>query len=246
MHFEQLYSSSSSNLHIVTANNGDRLMIECGTPWRKLQKALNYDLSGIEACLLSHSHADHSKAVKEVMRAGIDVYTSAGTKEACGIVENRRAKTIANKTLLRFKGSFGVLAFDTNHDAEQPLGFIIRDGSEYLLFATDTSHIMQRFKVPFSIVSLECSYDKDILRERVETNDINESLAKRLLTSHQEKRVAMRYLKDFCDLTYCREIHLLHMSRDNIDIEKTRKEFEDEFFIPTKVVHGCQSITDKY
>ena len=35
--------------------------------------------------MLSHSHADHSKAVKDVMKTGIDVYTSQGTIDALGL-----------------------------------------------------------------------------------------------------------------------------------------------------------------
>jgi hypothetical protein len=61
-------------------------------------------------------------------------------------------------------------------------------------------------------------------------------LAKRLLTSHMEKQNAMNYLQEFCDLSKCRQIHLLHCSGDNMDKEKVRIEFEKKFFIETKVV----------
>ena len=144
----------------------------------------------------------------------------------------RRLKITENNTLLRLK-SFEVFCFSTNHDCKGSLGFIVREKetNEFLLFATDTSHITQQFKHPFSIIALECSYDKDILQERVDSGDINETLAKRLLSSHMEKNVTMRYLAEFCDLSKCREIHLLHMSRDNIDIEKTKRDFEKCFFV---------------
>lgn len=239
MKFRQYYSSSKANLYTVTAGNGKRLLIECGTRWRDWQKALNYDLSGIVGCLLTHEHKDHSRAVKDVMKAGFDVFASGGTFDALSIkTDARHAKRIVDRTLIRFARDFGVLAFTTNHDAAEPMGFVVHEiaNKEYLLFVTDTSHITQRFRVPLTIVAIECAYDKDVLQERVDTGDINESLAKRLLTSHLEKQVAMRYLTEFCDLSKCREIHLLHLSGGNIDKERTRKEFEDRFFIQTTVV----------
>ena len=74
------------------------------------------------------------------------------------------------------------------------------------------------------------------MQDRVDRQDINETLAKRLLLSHMEKENTKRYLREFCDLSCCRQIHLLHCSRDNIDAEAVRKEFEDEFFIETIII----------
>lgn len=234
MKFEQLYSSSKANLYVVTAANGRRLLVECGIAWPKLQKALKFNLEGIEACILSHEHKDHSAAIYDIMRAGIDVYASNGTFEARIMFyeENRRVKAIANKTLVRLD-SFEIYAFEIQHDADEPLGFVIREKAtnESLLFCTDTSFIKQRFPYQFSIIAIECSYDKDILQKRVDENDINEELAKRLLTSHMEKSQATRYIAEFCDLGKCSEIHLLHMSKDNIDRAKTKIEFEKRFFL---------------
>ncbi len=232
--FKQYYSSSSGNLFTLTARNGERLMIECGVPWRKLKDALNYDLSGIVGCLLTHNHMDHSKAIAGVMVAGIDVYASAGTFEAVGVNGERRARRIPVRTLTEI-GGFQVVAYPAHHDAAEPLFFIIGYDGEYTLFATDTSHLTQRFDMPFTTIAIECAYDKEILQERVDTGDINESLAKRLLTSHMEKRNCIRYLSECCDLSQCEQIHLLHMSGDNIDKEQTRLEIQKRFFIETVV-----------
>lgn len=239
MKFEQLYSSSSGNLHVVTAANGNRLMIECGVRWALLQKALDFNFSGIEAAFMSHEHQDHCKSAKEVRRAGIDLYASPGTLEAIGI-SGRRVNDVMNKTLVRLP-SFDVLCFDTHHDAAEPLGFVVREkeSNEFMLFATDTSHLSQQFKYPFKIIAIECSYDKDILQERVDTGDINEALAKRLLTSHMERRVTLDYLSKYCDLSRCEQIHLLHMSADNLgDKEAVRREIEERTFIETLTVYS--------
>ena len=234
MRFEQHFSSSSGNLYAVTSSSGQRLMIECGVPWKKLQQALGYDLRGVDACLLSHAHSDHSKSVRQVMQAGIDVYTSRGTIATLGIECERRVSPVEPGKAF-FLDGFTVYPFQTHHDAVCPLGFLVSDtdASRSLLFATDTSHITQRFTVPFNVVALEASYDRHILQERVDADAVDETLAKRLLGSHMEWRVTERYLAQFCDLSRCEQIHLLHLSADNIDKEKVRRHIEGRFFIET-------------
>ena len=237
MTFEQYYSSCMINLYAVTADNGRRLMLVCGVRWPLLQKALGYDLSNIDGCLLTHEHADHSKAVKEVMRAGIDVYSSAGTFEALGLIERRRALVVMGDVRFDVGGSFMIACFRINHDANDPHGYIVheKETEDYLFFVPDSSHIKQRFNIRFSIIAIECSYDIKILERRVNEQDINEELAKRLLKSHMEKQTTMKYLAEFCNLYKCQEIHLLHMSADNIDKQATKLEFEKKFFIETVI-----------
>ncbi|MDD5503321.1 MAG: MBL fold metallo-hydrolase [Candidatus Thermoplasmatota archaeon] len=234
MKFIQHYSGSEANLYEIVAANGKRLLIECGCVWRKLQKTLQFNLSGIEGCLVSHSHKDHCKAVRDVAKAGIDVYCSHGTFDALGLDSIRRIGVVPENTLIRLK-SFEVLTFATNHDCEGSLGFVVREKAtnEFLLFATDTSHITQQFMYPFSIIALECSYDRNMLQERVDKGTINETLAKRLLTSHMEIQNSVKYIADFCDLSKCVEIHLLHLSGENIDKQFAVKTFTDRFLINT-------------
>lgn len=236
MKFKQHYSSSGGNLYEVIADNGKRLMLECGVAWGFIQKAIDYNIENIEGCFLTHEHKDHSKAIKDVLKAGIDVYSAELTLAACAN-SHRREHYISNETLTRLD-SFDVLAFDVNHDALEPLGFVIREKAtgEYMLFAADTSHIAARFRFPFSIVAIECSYEKELLEGKVEREEVNESLAVRLLTSHQEQAVCLRYLKDCCNLSQCRELHLLHLSGSNIDKAAVVEKFETELFIKVLTV----------
>lgn len=232
MIFRSHFSGSSGNLYEIISATNKRLLIDPGITWKKLQKALSYDLTNIVGCLLSHEHADHSKAVEDVLQAGIDVYASAETFESLGVV-HRKAKVIEACRTCSMDG-FEVFPFNLNHDVPI-LGFIIEDigSSESTLFVTDTSHIKQRFGLAFNIISICCGYDGAVLRDRVDRGDINEELAKRLLTSHMEKQVAMDYIDKCCDLSKCTEIHLLHLSQNNINAEEVRKEFEDKFFVKT-------------
>ena len=236
MKFETFYSSSRANLYCVTAANGKRLLIECGCAWKKLQKALNHDLSNIAGFLISHEHKDHAKAIEDVLENGIDVYASAGTFEALRIV-HRKAHVIDGLKGIDIANEFRVFPFSVNHDANEPLGFIVveKGSLESLLFVTDTSHIKQKFGLAFSIIALCCNYDGDLLRKREEAGEINTEFAKRLLTSHMERGVTKKYIADSCNLSKCTEIHLLHMSGDNIAQEAVRAEFENEFIVKTHI-----------
>lgn len=231
MKFIQHYSGSKGNFYQVVAENGKRLLIDPGVPWKKILQALAFDLTDIAGCLVTHEHKDHCKAVKQVMEAGIDIYASEYTLAAMDIGGKRRAKILPHT--YKKIGDFEVLRFSLYHDAEEPIGFIIRNDNEYMLFVTDTSHIKYTFKCIFNIVAIECSYNADILQEKVDAGEINESLAKRLLESHMSSDECKRYLKEFCDLSRCTEIHLLHLSGNNIVKEQVAKEFEDEFLIET-------------
>ncbi len=243
MKFTQHYSSSTSNLYTVEAANGKRLMIECGATWKQILNAMDYRLDNVVGCLLTHSHNDHSKSVLDVVKNSIRTYMEFETfalmpKLALNMVSFELTE---NGHKMDLYDGFGFYAFRVNHDVPA-VGYIIEYHidrprvNEYMLFVTDTSHITQRFNVPFSIIAIECSYDREILQNRVDDNTIDENLAKRLLTSHMEKQTTIKYLSECCDLSKCKEIHLLHMSRDNIDAEATRKEIEERVFIKTITV----------
>lgn len=241
MVFEAFYSSSSGNLYMVTAANGRRLLLECGVTWKKLQKALKYDLSAIDGVCVTHEHADHSKAAEDVLQAGIDIYASEGTLR--GIEESlhlhRRAHILPECKPMQIGQGFEVFSFPVHHDSKEPRGFVIHDLSskpeENLLFVTDTSHITQRFGIAFDVIAISASYDKDVLAGRVERHEIDEALAKRLLVSHMEYHVAKRYVKEFCDLSRCRQIYILHASRDNMDAKQVREQIEKELFVKTVI-----------
>ena len=218
MKFEQIASGSDGNFYIITLHSGYRLLIECGIFFSRIQKALNYDLSRIHGCLLTHGHLDHSLSTMKMMAAGIDLYGSEGTGAALHALRHRRWHTAEAGRVIRFGSDTAVLPFDVEHDAPEPLGYIIRDDGEHLLFFTDTAVVRQRFPIAFNLIAAECSYQKDRLAEQVESGAINETHARRLIQSHMEADTLLYYLENKCDLSKCRELHLLHMgetTRDN-------------------------------
>jgi phosphoribosyl 1,2-cyclic phosphodiesterase len=170
--------------------------------------------------LTSTSYADHSKAVKDIMRAGIDCYMSRGTAEALGL-SGHRINVIKAKQQFRI-GTWTILPFETQHDAAEPLGFLLanQDG-EKLLYATDTYFIRYRFR-GLTHIAVECNYSLDILRTNVAKGSVEPALKNRILKSHFSLENVKKFLQAN-DLSKVQEIWLLHLSEQN-SCEKRFKE----------------------
>jgi phosphoribosyl 1,2-cyclic phosphodiesterase len=227
MKFESLYSSSKGNLYRVTSQSGKVLLIDPGVRWRKLVRALDHTLNNIVGCLISHQHADHANAGADVHTSGIDVYANIETLQSLHI-DGLAGSTILEHYMQYEIGPFLVFTFPVQHDVPN-FGFIVSENTnrEHLLFAVDCANIQSRYRLRFTEIAIGCSYDRDILKERETEGDINTSLAERLLYAHMEKSKTQQYLVEFCDMSNCKKVHLLHMSGDNIDKELAREEIED-------------------
>lgn len=200
------------------------VLLECGLPIKQIRQGLGFGLTEVAACLVTHEHQDHSKAIRDVLRAGVYVYTSPGTIKALGLEHHRLRPVRAKET---FKvGTWTVRAFETQHDAQEPLGFLLhsRASNERLLYATDTYYI--RYKFPgLTHIMVECNYAADILEANVKRGSVPEVLKKRLLTSHFSLDNVKEFLKAN-DLSQVREIWLLHLSDGNSDAERFKREVQ--------------------
>lgn len=218
-----LASSSRGNAYYIS-DNVTPLLLEAGIPFQEIRKKTNFQTQGIVSCLISHEHQDHSKAVRDVIKAGIDCRMSKGTAEALGVSGHR---IIPVEKMKQFEvGSWTVLPFDTEHDAAEPLGFLLANqAGEKLLFATDTYYIRYKFSGLTHIV-LECNYSRDILEANVQAGKVPLAMKNRLLHSH----FSLEHVKDFFkanDLSRVQEIHLIHLSDGNSDEERFKREIQE-------------------
>lgn len=214
-----LASGSSGNAYLID-DGRSQLLLECGISYKDIQIALDFDTKNIVGCLVSHEHKDHTKGLKDVVRAGIDVFMSKGTADAEGI-EHHRIKVVENKKQFKV-GSWVVLPFDVEHDVAEPFGYLImNEQGERLLFATDTYYVKYKFK-GLNYLMIECNYSIDILDYNIENGIVPQVLKKRLVQSHFSLENVIQFLKAN-DLSKVEEIHLLHLSSNNAD-EKMFKE----------------------
>ena len=183
MKLKVLGSSSSGNCYLIEANEKEKLILDAGVNFKNVQKELNFNFSGINGVLITHEHMDHLKYATNFALYGMDIYASAGTFEKQHL-KGHRFHVV--KALKQFEiGNFIILPFNVQHDAIEPLGFLIqyKPTGEKLLYATDTYYIKYKFN-KLNYLLLECNYNQEIAKENVRNGVINKTRYTRLLESH--------------------------------------------------------------
>jgi len=224
-------SGSTGNCYRVT-DGSSPLLLECGIPFKEIQKGLKFKVSEIAGCLVTHEHKDHCKAISDIMKAGIDCYMSQGTAEALGL-SGHRLHIIKAKQQFRI-GTWTILPFETQHDAADPLGFLManQDGDK-MLYATDTYYIRYRFQ-GLTHIAVECNYSLDILRTNVANGSVEPALKNRILKSHFSLENVKKFLQAN-DLSKVEAIFLLHLSDNNSDCESFKREIQELAGKPTYI-----------
>lgn len=220
MNITVIASGSSGNAYRV--DDGETsLLLDAGIPLRLIKRALNFRVRDIAGCLITHAHGDHAKAAGDLAKAGVDIYTSKGTLDACRLTGHRMKAVEALKEINI--GTFAVLPFDIQHDAPDPLGFLLtsRATGEKLLYFTDTYYIKYRFTGLTHIMG-ECNYSMDIIEQSVRNGYIPPELVPRLIKSHMSLDHFLDLLKAN-DLRQVKQIYLLHLSNNNSDAERFKE-----------------------
>lgn len=221
--FRPIASSSAGNAYLVTSGRGS-LLVDCGLPIAKLMEASGFSLSSLDACLVSHSHGDHSKAVKDLMARGVDVAASPETLKALGIFGEFRALVIEPDKVSYPIGPWSVKAFEVVHDCPGTVGFLIADEDSKLLYLTDTAYSPYRF-TGLTHIAVECNFDSDTLRRNAMDGSADVGRQKRVVKTHMSLERLVEMLKSN-DLSTVKEIWLLHLSDQNSDEELMRAEVE--------------------
>jgi phosphoribosyl 1,2-cyclic phosphodiesterase len=232
MNFRPFGSSSRGNCYLVESGGIAPLMVECGIPIKAIRKKLNFSLSSLTGCLVSHAHGDHSRAAHDLLNAGVDVYLSKLAAEDIGI-ENHHRTTIIYSGLAVTIGDWLIIPFDVHHDTPTQ-GFMIGspDGDR-LLFVPDTAYLKNRF-LGVNILAIECNYIADRLSSNIQNGAVPKAVGRRVRRNHMSLDTVISLLRAN-DLSQCREIWLLHLSDANSDEEEMLKRVQEETGIATYV-----------
>ncbi|HAC0644232.1 TPA_asm: MBL fold metallo-hydrolase [Listeria monocytogenes] len=231
MEIKTIASGSKGNAYVISSGRS-KLLLECGINFDIVRKALNFDLSDINGCLISHEHGDHVAGVKKMLRtSNIKIYASAGTLSELKTLDSQQV--ILKEKVAQNIREWIVLPFRTEHDAKEPLGFMIQHNNERLLFITDSYFVRYKFK-NINYLMIECNYSADILEENVINKVTHPVQKKRVLQSHFSLENVKEFLKAN-DLSQLREIHLLHISDSNGDPERFKKEIQAMTGVPVYV-----------
>lgn len=212
MKLQVLGSSSSGNCYLLTSKEGKTLIIEAGISFREVKNALNYNISNIVGCVVSHVHSDHAGKLKEFLKAGIEVWSCGNVKDK----HNEVNEFCGNVVKL---GDFVVQSFCLDHDVEC-IGFLI-DHQEMgrLVFITDTSKCTSKYGNIYKFrdvnhFMIETNYDEDILYYNILKGSLTDAQAERTTQTH----LSIHDVKKFLSVNVTKSIRnivLLHLSNNN-------------------------------
>ena len=232
MIIDALASSSLGNAYMVS-DGATSILLDAGIPYKELQVKSDFKINEVAACLISHEHGDHSKAVKDLLKSAVDVYALLETFEALKVSGHHRAHNV--EPLKTFTiNTFEIMPVTMHHDCPC-VGYMLYSKStgERLFFATDTYKITIN---PQSIdyLILEINYQKEIVNNLVNDGKMEASIRARLLFSHYELSKALKWLNRI-DKSRLKRIYIGHLSNGHSNAEKIKTAVIAETGIPTTI-----------
>lgn len=167
-----LGSGSSGNCAYVETDE-TRLLIDAGFSLRQIRKRLATigrapeNLTGI---LVTHEHSDHVQGLVALSeKLHIPIYCNRSTQEALVFQLQVRLDCRIFATGDTFEvGNVSVETFSIPHDAQDPVGFLVRTPVGNLGFLTDLGHatrlVLERVRPAHALV-LESNHDIKMLHE---------------------------------------------------------------------------------
>ena len=214
MELKVIGSSSAGNGYVLEARD-EALLIEAGVHLADVKKAVDWQVSKIKGCIVSHCHNDHAGHAREYADAAITVLALPQVLEAKGITRHGKAIEPGKGYII---GDFRILPFEVHHDVPCVGYKIDHPESGSVLFLTDTYAYQYDFK-GISHWMIEANYADDILTDNILEGRLPASLRKRLMTSHMSIDNAIAILRR-SDLTKTRNIVLIHLSDGNSNLAR--------------------------
>jgi len=193
MRLTVLNSGSDGNGYLLDCQ-GEILIIECGVPVMEVKKALNFDLSRLVGCYITHGHTDHAKYRRDYELLGVDMFTPYDTET---IRQNFKC------------GGFDLQAFRLPHGDIFSYGVLIRHVSgDTTLFMTDfeyTEYLFKACKVNHYLI--ECNYQPQYV-------DIDAPNKEHKLRGHCSIDTCRKFLiANHND--YMKDVLLIHLGKDS-------------------------------
>jgi phosphoribosyl 1,2-cyclic phosphodiesterase len=205
-----LASSSAGNGYLLTSGS-ETLIIEAGVRFSSVKNALNFDIRSIQGLVVSHAHQDHSKYIKEYMKAGIVALAHHDVFIAHNIPLNGPQTKIVQEGRGYKMGGFKILPLAVEHDVPCLAYHIQHQDMGSLLFVTDSYCF--NYEIPgLNHVLIEANYADDIL-DRTGTHP---AMRQRLMLTHLSLEATKNILKSV-DLAGVMNIILLHLSNEHSD-----------------------------
>jgi len=201
-------------------NDETRLLIDAGFSARQIRQRLasiERSPERLHGILITHEHSDHIQGLAVLCeQLQIPVYCNRLTKDAIEYQLRARLDFRVFATGTAFEiGNIQVESFPVPHDAQDPVGFLVRTENGNVGFLTDLGHatrlVIERVR-PAHVLLLEANHDLQMLQEDTRRPW---SVKQRILSRHghlsNEAAAAVAAEIVTADL---RQLYLGHLSRD--------------------------------
>jgi phosphoribosyl 1,2-cyclic phosphodiesterase len=170
MRFAVLGSGSQGNAAVIETG-GMRLMIDAGLSAKQLSLrllAVGIQPASLDGILLTHEHGDHVRGLKIFLKQNpVPVFTTAATSRVVrelGIESAMWKLFDAGQTFSL--GALSVETFAIQHDAVDPVGFVIGHGVRRIGFLSDAGFVTRSMTQCLSRLDglfVEANYDEELL-----------------------------------------------------------------------------------
>lgn len=219
-------SNSAGNSYLLEASDDQQLCIEAGRPIKEVKSIGGLKTAKCVGVLTSHVHQDHSKYIKDFIKAGIDVYTTPDcAKKNLGATPVEPEKTIQ-------LGKFSVTPLSVEHDVPCYAYLIHHEECGTIYFFTD-AYNMKQVVTGCDTYMCECNYEDNLLDRAVREGMTLRSQADRIRLSHMSQAHAIEFLRDCKVENSAKQIILIHGSARHLNPDMAVSKFQQVLGVPT-------------
>lgn len=215
MKLKCLASGSSGNCYLISSDT-ETLILDCGVGIMEIKKSLDFDLSKVVGCVVTHSHADHSKSAEDLIKMGVPVFRPYKAMIANQFLANSYF-TVNTFDLTDKDGSWT----HTNADgSECPCYAFLIKHSELgrMLYITDTNLVKWKFK-DIDHILISCNYQSKYV------TDEEQAKRKHVLRGHMELQTVIDFIKANAT-DHLKTVTLCHLSGRNANAKEILDEVQ--------------------
>ena len=179
-----LNSGSNGNaVYVESSESGAGILLDCGISRKQIESKLKIHgrfLESINAIFITHEHQDHVRGLYVLSKSHhMPVYGSTQTMHSMWKHDSiKTMKLIHNMESVQV-ADITVQAFPKNHDAADPVFFVVTIAKKKFLYATDLgTHNEELIQLlpEVDALMLESNYDFDMLMNGIYPPDIKERI----------------------------------------------------------------------
>ena len=232
MELKVLGSSSRGNCYILE-NENEALIIECGVRMKDIKKALNFNVSKVKGCIVSHEHGDHAASLSDVLTCGIPVYALQEVFNKRNVKHGTRIAIRENRGCLL--GNFKVFSFPAHHDVPCVGFHISHPECGNIFFLTDSSSCDYIFPTVDHIM-IEANYKASTLSKAIDEGRTQAQQMGRLFEHHMELQDCIDVINTM-NTDSLQDILLMHLSDNNSDERLFLQEVQRQTGKPVRIAN---------